>query len=432
MKFPLKRLCLNFLCVVFCWQGVAVKLLAQTEEQTPLSTVQSTLEQAQDNVLLRWDAAALQAVRNTRLGPPMTARALAIVHTAIFDAWAADDSVAVGTRLGASLRRPIEERSQANKEQAISYAAYRALVDLFPTQKALFDELMSSLGYDPAVTATDPATAAGVGNAAAAALLEFRHKDGSNQLGDLKPGAYADYTGYKPVNTADVIVDPNRWQPLRLPNGAVQSFMVPQWGLVTPFALKSGAEIRPDKLPVLIQHTAFGWAYRRQSLEVLAHSGNLDDRTKMISEYWADGPGSETPPGHWCLLAQAVSRRDRHSLDQDVKLFFALANALFDASISVWDCKRVIDYVRPITAIRFLFRNQRVRAWAGPGQGTKLIYGETWQPYQVSSFVTPPFGEYVSGHSTFSAASAEVLPRPHWLPARPRSNRAKRQPARSP
>jgi hypothetical protein len=129
----------------------------------------------------------------------------------------------------------------------------------------------------------------------------------------------------------------------------------------------------------------------------------------MISEYWADGPGSETPPGHWCLLAQGISRRDGHTLEQDVKMYFALTNALFDTSIAVWDCKRTVDYVRPITAIRLLFKNQRVRAWAGPNQGTQLIYGETWQPYQVASFVTPPFAEYVSGHSTFSAASAEVL-----------------------
>ena len=90
-------------------------------------------------------------------------------------------------------------------------------------------------------------------------------------------------------------------------------------------------------------------------------------------------------------------------------MFFALANGLLDASIAVWDCKRASDYVRPISAIRFLFKDQRVYAWGGPNRGRQLITGEQWQPYQVTSFVTPPFAEYVSGHSTFSATSAEIL-----------------------
>jgi len=364
---------------------------------------------AQDSIVLRWDEAALQAVRNIRFGPPMTARALAIAHTCMYDAWAAYDPVAVGTRLGGTLRRPALEQTLANKQKAISYAAYRALVDLFPTQKTLFDNLMNSLGYDPADTTIDTSTASGVGNVAAAAVLDFRHKDGSNQIGDLNPGAYSDYTGYTPINYHNLVVNPNRWQPLRLPSGQVQAYLVPFWGRVIPFALESGSAIRPEKAPAVFHHTMFGWPYRRQAFEVLNISANLTDKEKMISEYWADGPGSETPPGHWCSLAQFVSRRDNHGLDEDIKMFFSLTNALLDASIAVWDCKRSYDYVRPITAIRLLFHGQRVRAWGGPGKGTQLILSEDWRPYQVLTFVSPPFAEFVSGHSTFSAASAEIL-----------------------
>jgi vanadium-dependent haloperoxidase-like protein len=131
----------------------------------------------------------------------------------------------------------------------------------------------------------------------------------------------------------------------------------------------------------------------------------------MIAEYWADGPASELPPGHWNLLAQAVARRDRHSLDENVKLFFLLNNALFDASVAVWESKVFFDYVRPITAIRFLFAGQAVEAWGGPFQGTQTIDGKDWLPYQRGTFLTPPFAEYVSGHSTFSGASAEILRR---------------------
>jgi hypothetical protein len=359
---------------------------------------------ASDNVTLRWNEAALQAVRNTRMGPPMVARALAIVHTSIYDAWAAYDPVAVGTRLGGSLRRPASEQTIENKQKAISFAAYRALVDLFPTQKQLFDALMSDLGYAPPDSSTDISTAAGVGNLASAAVIEFRHHDGSNQLGDLNPGAYSDYTGYVPVNTPDQVFDINRWQPLRLPNGQVQTWLVPQWGLVTPFALTSGSEFRP-RPPSFFPNPRF----REQALEILRISGMLNDTKKAIAEYWSDGPGSETPPGHWQLFAQFVSRRDNHSLDDDVKMFFALTNGLLDTSIAVWEAKRFYDYVRPITAIRTLFRGQWVAAWAGPFQGIKLIDPINWQPYQVPTFITPPFAEYVSGHSTFSSTSAEIL-----------------------
>ena len=88
------------------------------------------------NAVIQWNNAALQGVRDSKLGPPMVARALAIVHTCIYDAWAAYDRKAVGTRLGGSLRRPRPERTAANKTEAISFAAYRALVDLLPGDQA--------------------------------------------------------------------------------------------------------------------------------------------------------------------------------------------------------------------------------------------------------------------------------------------------------
>ncbi len=90
-------------------------------------------------------------MRNSKLGPPMVARALAIAHTSIYDAWALYDDKAVGTRLGSSLRRPARERTAANTAQAINFAAYRSAVDLFPgSVSSVFDPLMRSLGYDAA------------------------------------------------------------------------------------------------------------------------------------------------------------------------------------------------------------------------------------------------------------------------------------------
>jgi Domain of unknown function (DUF6851)/VCPO second helical-bundle domain len=384
-----------------------VALLALASVLAARAPVAATVRRAsapRDNVVLLWDEAALQAIRDTRPPPTVTARALAVVHASIYDAWAAYDPRAVGTRLGGALRRPPAERSLANKNAAISHAAYRALVDLFPARRGAFDVLMDRLGYRPAVDAMG-AGPAGVGNRAAAAVLLHRAGDGANQA-----GGYADTTGYQPVNTPDEVLDGDRWQPLRLPSGAVQGFATPHWYRVTPFALRSAAQFRPDGPAAHVDERGRpNGAYLRQARQVLRDSRELDDRSKSIAEYWWDGPSTELPPGHWCLLAQDVSRRDRHSVDQDAKLFLALTGALLDASIAAWDAKRAYDSVRPVTAVRELYRGRTVLAWGGPGVGTRAIRGEDWLPYQPPTVVTPPFAEYVSGHSTFSAASAEVL-----------------------
>ncbi|HTE17670.1 MAG TPA: phosphoesterase, partial [Armatimonadota bacterium] len=180
-----------------------------------LLLIQSARPAAAESVVTHWNEATLQAVRETRPGPPMVARALAIVHTCAYDAWAAYDKKAVGTRFGAEARRRAAERTAANKEKAVSFAAYRALVDLFPQpdQVAAFSAHMRQLGYDPDDASTDPTTPAGIGNRCANAVLTFRHADGSNQLGDLHPGRYSDYTGYVAVNDPDRVNDPSRWQP---------------------------------------------------------------------------------------------------------------------------------------------------------------------------------------------------------------------------
>ncbi len=374
-----------------------------------------------ENVVLRWNKAILQAIRDTKPGPPQTARALAIVHTCMYDAWAAYDAVAVGTRHGGTLRRPAAERTQGRKSKAISYAAYRSLVDLYPSQKAKFDALMDTLGYGHADTSTDLSTAAGVGNAASAAELAFCHVDGSNQLGDLTPGgaSYADYTGYQPMNPPidqllptplDQIPNPSHWQPLTYVNGAgvrvTPAYICPHWGNVRPFAMTSPQQFRPT--PPLDIHSA---AFKAQVDELIRFSANLNDTSKAIAEYWADGPNSELPPGHFCLFGQLISARDHHTLDQDVKMFFALTSAVSDAGIAVWDAKRAYDFCRPITAVRWMYNGQTVHAWGGAGQGARDIPGETWRPFQPTTFPTPPFPEYISGHSAFSASAAEILKR---------------------
>lgn len=131
----------------------------------------------------------------------------------------------------------------------------------------------------------------------------------------------------------------------------------------------------------------------------------------MIAEFWADGPRTESPPSHWNQLAHGVAERDGHTVDDDAKMYFALTGALLDAGIATWEAKRFYDYIRPASAIRDKYYGELVRAWGGPDQGTQEILGQNWRPYQNVTFVTPPFAEYVSGHSTFSASAAEVLTR---------------------
>lgn len=124
---------------------------------------------AQARIAQQWSSGALQGIRDAKLGAPVVACALAIVHTCMYDAWATYDERAIGTQLGGALRRPASERTVANKEQAVSYAAYRALVDLLPVDtSSVYIPLMKQLGYDPNDNSTDIETPAGVGNVACA------------------------------------------------------------------------------------------------------------------------------------------------------------------------------------------------------------------------------------------------------------------------
>ncbi|MBP9932447.1 MAG: T9SS type A sorting domain-containing protein [Chitinophagaceae bacterium] len=196
------------------------------------------------------------------------------------------------------------------------------------------------------------------------------------------------------------------------------------------------------------------------------------DYTRVITQYWADGPTSETPPGHWYVLLNEVSDHPLFEkryegngsvldpLEWDVKAYFELGGAVHDAAIAAWGCKGWYDSPRPISAIRFMAdRGQSTDAglpnyhpqgiplvpgyieliqpgdslagasnehvnkiklftWKGfsyiqnPNtdvSGCGWIRAENWVPYQRKSFVTPPFAGYVSGHSTFSRSAAELL-----------------------
>ncbi|MDZ4752301.1 MAG: T9SS type A sorting domain-containing protein [Flavobacteriales bacterium] len=193
------------------------------------------------------------------------------------------------------------------------------------------------------------------------------------------------------------------------------------------------------------------------------------DYTRVLSEFWADGPNSETPPGHWfTLLNEKVTLHpdfekrwmgegdELNDLGWDVRAYLTLGGSVMDAAIACWGAKGAYDYGRPIFAIRYMaergqctdplqpnyhpeglplipdyievveigdplagLNNEnvgkiKIYSWAGPPAATGLagvhwILGEEWWTYQSSTFVTPPFPGYMSGHSTYSRTAAEVL-----------------------
>jgi hypothetical protein len=372
---------------------------------------------AEQNLASRWldfaEEATARAVERDGPRPTVVSRTLAIWATAMYDAWAAYDARAVGSRLGALLRRPAAERTTANKQKAISYASYQALRYVYPEDQAYLEERMRAIGFEPGVVSTDPHTPEGVGNLAAQAVIAYRRHDGANQHGDEAGGdgtPYGDYTYYRPLNPPDRIIDPDRWQPITftLPDGRTLTpgFLTPHWYRVKPFALENVAQFRPGPPP---RTTTDDATLRRETEQVLAYNNSLTPEQKAVVEFMRDGPRSTGQSGHWLRFAQDVSRRDRHGLDADVRLYFVVANVAMDAFISCWETKRYYDSSRPWTLVRYYFKGQKVRGWAGPQGGVVEMPAEAWHPYSPSSFITPPFPGYTSGHATVSGACAKIL-----------------------
>lgn len=345
--------------------------------------------------------------------PTIVARTLAIWATAMYDAWAAYDEKAVGSRLGGKLRRPTSEHTLKNKQIAISYASYQALLFVYPESKDWLAGEMTKLGYDPQLVSTDATKPAGIGNLAAQAVIEYRKHDGANQLGNEAGGdgtPYSDYTYYQPVNPPDQIIDPDRWQPIPFtrPDGTkfIVGFLTPHWYRVKTFALESSRQFRPEPPPTTVANNE---VLKKEVDEVLAYNGSLTNEQKAMVEFMRDGPRSTGQSGHWLRFAQDVSRRDLQNLDQDVKLYFVVANVASDAFISCWETKRVYDSSRPWTLVRYYYKGQKVKGWAGPEGGVKMVPAEEWSPYSPAVFVTPPFPGYTSGHATVSGACSKMI-----------------------
>lgn len=388
-------------------------LISTTYAQT--KEIKNNEPLGKDNIAYKWGEMALTATANDtdrfRPRPTVTSRYLGLTFVAVFDAWSRFDSKAIPVYLEGVTRRPKKEQNTNNKEIAVSYAAYGALCEYYKSDKELFSNFMKSLGLDPNNTSLDPNTPEGIGNLAAKAVIEARKGDGANQYAEEEGSngiPFFDYTNYAPVNPIDKLNDINRWQPKYFADGNGGQFapgcLTPFWNKVKPIGLKSADQFRAIPPPL------FGSDQLKKEVdEVIELQAKLTDQDKALVEFMRDGPKSVQQAGHWLKFAQDVSRRDKHTLDQDVKMYFYNQITAMDCFIACWDTKMFYDSSRPYALVHYYYNNQSINAWGGPGKGNLEIKGQDWTPYSPDTFLCPPFPSYVSGHSTISAGCAEAL-----------------------
>ncbi|MFT6162105.1 MAG: hypothetical protein ACJA00_004703 [Myxococcota bacterium] len=478
-----------------------------------------------------WNEQVLNAIRRDIPEPGVHARNLLHSSVAMWDAWVAYDDIGVGVVVQESATST--DVTDA-REIAMSYAAHEVLTHRYAratggdVSLACFDAQMTALGLDPANENSSGADPVALGNRIGKAVIARFAGDGANEAND-----YADPNGYEPVNSLLTIDSvefspefPDFWAPINLAaavtqNGiaadsGVQDYIGPHWGSVEPFALERPG---PDQLyfegslPAydspqmdewlidVLRKTAWldtsndavvdvspgaignsplgtnsgaGYAVNPSTGQAYAPNPVLRaDFGRVLAEFWADGPKSETPPGHWNTLANdAVAHQDFDrllfgetpvdALEWDAKMYLALNGAVHDAAIAAWELKRVSESARPVALIRYRggqgqstdtslpnysveglplvpglvevitdtsslpgerhdglqhFVGQvAVYTWRGePGDsmteagGHGWVRAVEWMPYQRRTFVSPAFPGYVSGHSTFSRAAAVAL-----------------------
>jgi hypothetical protein len=327
---------------------------------TAINLVSSIGSPANADVVTEWNNAALDAIRAGNTNPPIASRSLAILHASIYDAVngiaRTHEPYMVQSAVSAS----------ASRDAAASAAAHQALVNLFPARTSIFDALHAAI---LATIPNGPQKSTGIawGEFVANQILAARANDGSTAVVPPPGGS-----------------GPGVWIPTP---PAFLPYLLPQWGFVVPFGMSSSSQFRPPGPPSLDSQQYAADYEEVKELGALVGSTRTAEQTE-IALFWADGAGTETPPGHWNSIAQIISGERGNTLEENARLFALLNIAMADAAICAWDAKYEFHFWRPVTAIAFV---EPELHW-------------------MSFIVTPPFPDYTSGHSTFSAAAATVLP----------------------
>jgi len=457
-------------------------------------TCTAAIENPEWSVARRWDEALLDAIRRALPNPPLHARNLYHLSAAMWDTWATYDPAARGvfvtekhaaTDVGAA-------RNEAMSYAAYKVLTSRFIKSVGgEASLSEFADVMDSLCYPLGGTLALGNTPAAVGDRIADTILAAGKADGSNEPGGYKPSDYKPVNEPLVVDGGVVgaMTDPNRWQPLQIAhmisqNGipvtnGVQQPVGTQWGRVTSFALppggSNGTPIDPGP-PPRVGDPATDQELKDELVQVIRDSSYLDptdpttidispgarggnrlgtndgtghpinpvtgatypsdvvnraDFGRIMAEFWADGPKSETPPGHWNVLANLVSDEldpnlriggagpQVGRLEWDVKLYLALNGAVHDAGIAAWGLKGHYDSSRPISLIRYLGSLGQSSDPSGPTydpEGLPLVPG-------LIEVITPESSALGQRHADLSGAIGHVAIRA-WRgnPADPKAN----------
>jgi PAP2 superfamily len=293
----------------------------------------ATPARAASSVVAPWIELELDAISSHRINPPRASRVLA--HTSV------------------AMHRAAS--SGGVRDDAVAGAAATVIRYFFPDEAARVEQLIDE-------TANRNSSAFARGTLIGQLVVARAQSDGSDAV----------WTGSPPVG-------PGYWVPT--PPGFVYPPLEPLAGTWATWNLTSGSQFRPDAPP------AYGSpAFLAEVQEVYDVSQSLTAEQRQVADYWADGPGTVTPPGHWNIIALDLLRAADWSTLRTTEVLAALNTAQADAFIACWDAKYTYWTLRPVTAIRALLDS-------------------TWSSY----IVTPPFPSYVSGHSTTSGAASTVL-----------------------
>jgi hypothetical protein len=352
-----------------------------------------------------------------------------MVQTSWFDAIAPYHPTAVGVYTQIPRRPSSESATNRNKNIAGLHAMYQTLKGVVPervdgTNPAVpnFRDLMVAVGLNPDDESEDPTSPVGIGNLAGKGIVKFAQQDGMNMLGfqgrKYNPTPFADYTGYRSVNTAFELINPSRWQPQLGPHHrrlgplvtgegdkgifVVQQFVTPQLRLTKPLTYTDPS--RFHLAPPDFSDANHGSAYKRSVDEILSASAALTDEQKVKAEIF-----DNKELGLSAAVFNIANAHDHElGLDGWVHLFLTSVTANFDSLLAAWHQKAMYDAVRPVSAIRHVYGNGAVTSWGGPGVGTvKDMPAEEWTSY----LNVADHPEYPSGSTCLCSAEAQAARR---------------------